>query len=107
MMAIMSNERSAPITVTTIAMKVAGLSCGRMTCHSIFQPCALSRRPGFDLVGRHVVETGQIQDHAIGDLRPQTCEDDAVGDQILVRQNGWRLGTEEVPDEADDAEIGL
>ena len=44
MMAIMSNDRSAPMTVTTMAMKVAGFSCGTTTYHNIFHPLAPSRR---------------------------------------------------------------
>ena len=37
-------ERSAPMTVTTTAMKVAGPSCGMMMFHSIDQPRAPSMR---------------------------------------------------------------
>jgi hypothetical protein len=42
---IRSKERSAPMIVTTKAMKVAGFSCGRMMYQSIFQPLAPSSRP--------------------------------------------------------------
>jgi hypothetical protein len=37
-----SKDLSAPITVTMTAMKVAGLSCGSTTYHSIRQPFAPS-----------------------------------------------------------------
>ncbi|MCY1561208.1 hypothetical protein D9M68_984350 [compost metagenome] len=40
----MSKDRSAPMMVTTSAMKVAGRSCGRMMCQSILRPLALSIR---------------------------------------------------------------
>ena len=57
-----------------------------------------------NLLGRHIVEAREIQNHAVGDLRPQAGEDDAIGDITLVAQNGRRCGAKELEQVADDAE---
>ena len=64
-----------------MAMKVAGRSCGRMMYQSILKPLAVEPR-GLDLLGIDRVEAGEIEDHAIGDLRPEAGGDDAVGDVV-------------------------
>ena len=52
MIETMSKLRSEPMMVTTIAMKVAGRSCGSTTCQSIDTPLAPSRRAASIRSGR-------------------------------------------------------
>ena len=76
-----SKLRSAPTTQTTATMKVAGRSCGRTMCQSSRQPWAPSSRAASTCSRSIAVEPGQIEDHAIGGLRPKAGEDDREGRQ--------------------------
>ena len=63
MIAIMSKERSAPMTVTTMARKVAGHNCGHHA-REAHAPGPVGTS-GLDLLGGDIVQPGEIQDHAI------------------------------------------